>query len=115
MRKLAFCENPETLLSDKDVQQAMICSECGLCENYACPMGIYPRQVNIYMKGLLRKEGFRYQKPTEPLKQLPEREYRRVSSKRIAASLGAKIHASIEGTVAEVTDRFVVIKKGGGQ
>lgn len=135
-------------------------------------MGIYPRQVNIYMKGLLRKEGFRYQKPTEPLKQLPEREYRRVSSKRIAArlgvdpyydykireclelqpeqvsiplsqhigapcvpvvvpgqtvsegdllgqvpenSLGAKIHASIEGTVAEVTDRFVVIKKGGGQ
>ena len=172
MRKLAFCEDPETLLSDKDVQQAMICSECGLCENYACPMGIYPRQVNLYMKGLLRKQGFRYQKPTEPLQQLPEREYRRVSSHRIATrlgvdayydykiteclelqpeqlasplaqhigapcvpvvvagqtisegalvgqmpenSLGARIHASIEGIVTEVTDRFVVIKKGGGQ
>ena len=30
-------------------------------------------------------------------------------------SLGARIHASIEGIVTEVTDRFVVIKKGGGQ
>ena len=129
-------------------------------------MGIYPRQVNLYMKGLLRKQGFRYQKPTEPLQQLPEREYRRVSSHRIATrlgvdayydykiteclelqpeqvsiplsqhigapcvpvvvagqtisegalvgqmpenSLGARIHASIEGIVTEVTDRFVVI------
>lgn len=167
MRKLAFCENPEELTSDHDVQQAMICSECGLCENYACPMGIYPRQINIYMKGILRKQGFRYEKPSEPLHQLPEREYRRVSSRRIAArlgidayydfkidecrelypesvkiplsqhigavcipvvvpgqkvsegdllgqvsknSLGAQIHASIGGTVGQVTDHFVVIK-----
>lgn len=167
MRKLAFCENPEELLGDRDVQQAMICSECGLCENYACPMGIYPRQVNIYMKGLLRKSGFRYQKPSEPLHELPERAYRRAPSKRIAArlgvdsyydyeirlcrelepetvtvslsqhigapcvpavvcgqsvsegdvignvpehSLGARIHASIDGVVESVTDKSVVIR-----
>ena len=169
MRKLAFCENPEELVSDHDVQQAMICSECGLCENYACPMGIYPRQVNIYMKGLLRRHGFRYEKPAEPLHQLPEREYRRVSSRRIAArlgvdayydfkidecrelhpesvkiplsqhigapcipvvvpgqkvsegellgqvpehSLGAPIHAGIDGTISQVTEQFIVIKAG---
>ncbi len=170
MRKLAFCENPKELVGDRDVQQAMICSECGLCENYACPMGIYPRQVNIYMKDLLKKSGFRYQKPSKPLHELPERACRRAPSRRIAArlgvdryydyeirlcrelepgtvtvslsqhigapcipavvpgqrvsegdvignvpehSLGALIHASIDGVVESVTDRAVVIRTAG--
>ena len=99
MRKLAFCENPEELISDEDVQQAMICSECGLCENYACPMGIYPRQVNLYIKGLLRKNGFRYTKPSAPLHELPERAYRRAPSKRIAARLGVDSYYDYNITV----------------
>lgn len=88
MRRLAFSENPQDVLEDIHVQQAMICSECGLCETYACPMGLQPRQVNIYMKKLLRQKGFRYPKPQETFTPLEEREYRRPSSRRMAARLG---------------------------
>ncbi len=31
------------------------CSECGLCEMYACPMQLSPRKVNAYIKGRLRE------------------------------------------------------------
>lgn len=88
MRKLAYAETPEDVLDDKDVQQAMICSECGLCETYACPMGLQPRQVNIYMKNLLRQKNFRYPKPQEAFTQMEARSYRRAPSKRMAVRLG---------------------------
>lgn len=88
MRKLAYAETPEDVLDDKDVQQAMICSECGLCETYACPMGLQPRQVNIYMKNLLRQKNFRYPKPQETFTQMEARSYRRAPSKRMAIRLG---------------------------
>lgn len=41
------------LLEDKDIRQAAICSECGVCEVYACPMGLQPRVVNSLIKGEL--------------------------------------------------------------
>ncbi|WP_333649994.1 4Fe-4S dicluster domain-containing protein [Lacrimispora sp.] len=88
MRKLAYAQSPEDVLDDVHVKDAMICSECGLCETYACPMGLKPRQVNIYLKGLLRQKGFRYEKPLDAFQQLEERSYRRVPSRRIAARLG---------------------------
>lgn len=88
MRKLAYAQSPEDILDDIHVKEAMICSECGLCETYACPMGLKPRQVNIYLKGLLRQKGFRYEKPLDAFQQLEERSYRRAPSRRIAARLG---------------------------
>ena len=166
MRKLAYSQSPEDVLDDIHVQQAMICSECGLCETYACPMGLQPRQVNIYVKNLLRQNNFRYPKPQDTFEQLEERSYRRAPSKRMAVrlgvdqyydfhiercesiqppdvhislrqhigapslpvvhpgdrvcegqligsipekSLGANIHASIDGTVTQVTDSEIVI------
>ena len=30
------------------------CSSCGVCEMFACPMGLSPRKMNDYTKGLLR-------------------------------------------------------------
>lgn len=94
MRKLAYAANPEDILDDDGVKQAMICSECGLCETYACPMGLQPRQVNIYVKGLLRQKGFRCEKPQKTFTRLEEREYRRVPSKRVAMRLGVDAYYS---------------------
>lgn len=87
MRKLAYAQNVEDILEDDHVQQAMICSECGICETYACPMGLQPRQVNIYVKNKLREKKFRYPKPAETFTQLEEREFRKISSRRLAARL----------------------------
>ena len=36
---------------------ALLCCECGLCELFACPMGISPRQVQIIVKAQLRQAG----------------------------------------------------------
>lgn len=90
MRKLAYARSPEDVLDDEHVKQAMICSECGLCETYACPMGLQPRQINIYMKNLLRRADFRYQKPDSSFVPLEERRYRKAPSRRMAIRLGVE-------------------------
>jgi len=36
---------------------AVNCSECGVCENYACPMTLSPRRVNAFVKTKLRERG----------------------------------------------------------
>ena len=88
MRRLAYAQSPQDVLEDEHVKQAMICSECGLCETYACPMGLQPRQVNIYIKNLLRQNMYRYQKPSGTFTQLEERNWRKAPSGRMANRLG---------------------------
>ena len=46
--------------SEEIFKEALICSECGICEMYACPMGISPRQVNIMIKNELRQKGVKF-------------------------------------------------------
>ena len=58
------------LLEDKDIRQAAICRECGVCEVYACPMGLQPRVVNSLIKGELAQAGIRYSREVEQLLEL---------------------------------------------
>jgi len=46
---------PSVLLS------ALTCSECGICEAYACPVDISPMRLNQALKSRLRAEGARYE------------------------------------------------------
>lgn len=39
---------------DEVFANAAACTECGLCELYACPMAISPRMVQRYAKGMLK-------------------------------------------------------------
>lgn len=150
--------NPSTLLS------ALTCSECAVCEAYACPVDISPMRINMALKAQMREQGLQYEgelRPADPMAEyrllpisrlLPKlaiQQYSvpaplqpepyapaRVTIKlqqhigaparavvsvgdRVAAgqllaeipegSLGARIHASIDGTVSEVTPAAVVI------
>lgn len=83
MRSVATGTNAESLT------EAMLCSECGVCELHACPMSLSPRQVNIYIKDLLRKNGVR---PTFEINpdQAVMREYRRIDQSRLIAKLDLK-------------------------
>lgn len=49
--------NPSVLLS------ALTCSECAVCEAYACPVEISPMRLNQALKEKFRAEGARYQEP----------------------------------------------------
>lgn len=38
-------------------KSAALCMDCGVCELYACPMGLSPREVQRSMKAALREKG----------------------------------------------------------
>lgn len=75
---------------------ALLCSECGVCEHYACPMGLSPRRVNQKVKAALRGAGLSYEgeRGVEEIS-TAWREYRRVPSKRLAARLGLAAYLDI--------------------
>lgn len=88
MRKLAYAESLDAVLKDQDVLQAQICSQCGVCEVYACPMGLQPRQVNLFVKDELAKAGLRYQRPEGVWEPQEARAWRKAPSRRMAVRLG---------------------------
>ena len=45
---------------------AMNCCDCGVCEMFACPMGLSPRKVNQYIKTQLRSRGIQVPRNMEP-------------------------------------------------
>lgn len=109
MRKMAVCSDIREILDDQDIQQAAICSECGICEVYACPMGLQPRMVNGLIKGELAKAGIRYNREGDVWEADLNRPYRKVPTRRVAVRSGVgpyyqiEGHIYIEGTASEVT------------
>lgn len=104
MRKLAMAEDPDTILDDYDIRQAAICCECGICEVYACPMGLNPRKINSLMKAKLAGAGIRYSRDREIYEADPEREYRKCPTKRVAARAGVYPYYDIQiDTMKEYT------------
>lgn len=92
MRQISVCSSVDEILGSPDVRQALICSECGVCEEYACPMGLQPRKINKMIKTILGKEGVRYERTGGEWNADEMREYRRVPSKRLAARLGLEAY-----------------------
>jgi Na+-translocating ferredoxin:NAD+ oxidoreductase RnfC subunit len=85
MRKMAMLDFDKPLVADDILRQALICCECGVCETFACPMGLSPRQVNKYVKSRLKGEKFEQK---EPLTASPMRGYRKIAPKKIMARMG---------------------------
>jgi RnfABCDGE-type electron transport complex C subunit len=63
-------------LDHSELQHALLCSECALCEAYACPMDLSPMAVNKDLKRTFSAKGIRY-----PGGEIPEVYYRRESMK----------------------------------
>lgn len=160
--------NGETSLSA--YESALLCCECGICELYACPMGLSPKTVNQKVKKELLAGGVKLNIDQERIWTANEmREYRKVNTHRLIArvdltdyegnqldklisyqprevylslkqhigrpaelvvsdgdkvvlgqciaeipekSLGAKIHASLSGTLTLGPEGMVIIKEG---
>jgi Na+-translocating ferredoxin:NAD+ oxidoreductase RnfC subunit len=67
--------------------EAVNCCDCGICEMFACPMGLSPRKINSYMKGKLRERGIQVERQMEP--QAREGlEYHRTPTERLVTRLG---------------------------
>lgn len=94
MRCIGLSENnPEVL------KEALICCECGICELYACPMGLSPRTINTYLKNEFRKNGIKYEKQQGQVTAKEMREYRKIPVQRLISRLDLTQYQqrSIEG------------------
>ena len=165
MRSVRNFENHSEVM-----KMALICSECGVCEQYACIMQLSPKTVNAMLKQEFWKNGIKGNNPPEAQEINKMREHRKIPTKRLISrlglvkydvyapliekeivvdevriklkqhagapsvpivkkgqavqlgdmiaqipenALGANIHASINGTVTEVTDDSIVITRMG--
>ena len=63
------------------------CCDCGVCEMFACPMGLSPRRVNQYIKGELRQKGIQVPRNMEPQAR-PFVDDRKTPTGRLIARLG---------------------------
>jgi len=83
MRQLGWQEG----LSGEALKDALICSECGICEKYACPMMISPREVNAQIKRELLANGVK--RPARKSEYRPSlfRDERKIPTKRLMERL----------------------------
>jgi len=71
-------------IDDDALMSALLCTECGVCELYACPMQLSPKTVNQYVKKELASKGIRYVKdPSVTYESHPMMDYRKVQTDRI--------------------------------
>ncbi len=87
MRGLAGQGFPAGAIGREVLEEALICSECGICEKYACPMMISPREVNAALKQELAAGGARPPKGPEEYAASAYLEMRRIPSKRLMERL----------------------------
>ena len=163
MRHLAYTPG----MTGEILEDALICSECGVCEKFACPMMLSPREINAAVKQKLLKEGIKNESRSEDYRVSPFNETRKIPIKRLMerlqvasydvhppfyeddfrvnqvsiplqqhlgkpaepvvqtgdrvqkgdligeipqGALGARIHASIDGTVKAVGENIVIAK-----
>ena len=69
-------------------REALLCSECGICEKFACPMGLSPREVNAQLKKELMAAGVKWENRGEPLVASRFRDERRIPTSRLVSRLG---------------------------
>ncbi|MDO5536128.1 MAG: SLBB domain-containing protein [Desulfovibrionaceae bacterium] len=97
------------LASNPMAKEALLCSECGICEKFACPMMLSPREVNAQLKKELMKQGVRWQATGRPLETSPFREIRRVPTARLIQRLDLTRYDVHPGWIGEFTPSVVRI------
>ena len=87
------------VLSSSIAREALLCSECGICEKFACPMLVSPREVNAQIKRTLMKEGIRWEGPKQALRTHPFRDTRYVPTARLMQRLDVARYDSHPGMI----------------
>jgi len=88
MRQLGAPGGP----SRKVMEDALICSECGICEKYACPMMISPREVNAQIKQELLAQGVRRSPSSEAYRPSAFRDVRKIPTLRLMERLQVRAY-----------------------
>lgn len=102
---------------ESDLTDALLCSECGLCELFSCPMQLSPRRINVYVKGILREKGIKISDKSIYAQQTETRDYRLVAQSRIISRLGLDAYPTQIDAVKsiEATTVRIALKHGVGK
>ncbi len=87
------------------ITSAYLCCECGMCELFACPMGIQPRRILADLKAELSRRGIENPHTRAHLSPDDVREYRQIPSNRLVQRLGLSDYdgpAAVEDWTAEI-------------
>ena len=91
-------------------EEALLCSECGACDMYACPMGLSPRRINGMLKGLLSRERVPAPDRGKQVQADPWRLYRRIPTQRLVRRLGLEgYHSPAEWIATDWSPRRVIL------
>jgi Na+-translocating ferredoxin:NAD+ oxidoreductase RnfC subunit len=74
-------------LPSRTIESALLCSGCGLCEIYACVMGLSPQRINALIKDRLGAQGYRPAFPERDISIHEMKEYRKIPTGRIVERL----------------------------
>jgi len=66
---------------------ALICSECGICEKFACPMQLAPREINAAIKQQLMAQGIKRGEPRVEYRPSTFRQYRKIPTSHLMERL----------------------------
>jgi Na+-translocating ferredoxin:NAD+ oxidoreductase RnfC subunit len=83
MRHLAYTPG----LNGEILEDALICSECGVCEKFACPMMLSPREINAVLKQKCVAQGVKREPKREIYKVSPFFDTRKVPIHRLMERL----------------------------
>ncbi|WP_027723004.1 4Fe-4S dicluster domain-containing protein [Maridesulfovibrio zosterae] len=97
------------VLNSEIAKEALLCSECGICEKFACPMMISPREVNAQIKKVLMQERITWESKGEPLVANPFRDCRSVPTKRLIQRLNLNKYDGHPDYAGEYTPSVVNI------
>ncbi|KPJ59936.1 MAG: hypothetical protein AMJ46_09210 [Latescibacteria bacterium DG_63] len=100
MRSVAFWVRE----SEAELASAMLCSECGLCGVFACPMELSPVHVYQHIKQELVRRGKVPELRREVTDPRPEREGRRIPLSRLVARLGLTAYEAKAPAKAELLE-----------
>lgn len=79
--------------AEKAFGSAVDCCSCGVCEMFACPMGLSPRKMNEYAKGILNKWEVKSERNMAPQARAGI-EHKKIPTKRLIARLGLAPYVS---------------------
>jgi len=83
MRHLAY--SPE--MEGDILEDALICCECGICEKFACPMMLSPREINAAVKRRLLEKGVKRETKRNTYQVSPFQDTRKVPVARLMERL----------------------------
>jgi len=111
MRAFATGEDSTAILD------ALLCCECGVCELFACPMGIHPRAMNIQAKAMLRANGITTPDHTVYPEHSHDRAGRKIGQQRFIQRWELGVYPTeIDDHVVLTPDRVIIpLKQGVGK